>query len=137
MKELITYYKRLDGELTPGLQGYLINFELTNLLTEVVSATMSHKAGRKYTPGYGQNGGAAQFFGGALAGESRLGALICLSQSPQHGWETWYSIAQYGRQLAELKTRVRPVAKMPMCFDVPFSQICGLRRCAVGQNLAC
>ena len=114
MRELIVYYRRLDGELTPGLQGYLINFELTNLLTEVVSATMSHKAGRKYTPGYGQNGGAAQFFGGALAGESRLGALICLSQSPQHGWETWYSIAQYGRQLAELKTRVRPVAKMPM-----------------------
>ena len=41
---------------------------------------------------------------GALAGESRLGVIICLSQSKQNGWETWFSIANYGRTLSELKT---------------------------------
>merc|ERR1712066_707855 len=57
-------------------------------------------------------GSAIQFLEGALAGESRLGALICLSQSPQNGWETWFSIAQYGAQLAELRTRVKEVPSM-------------------------
>lgn len=47
--------------------------------------------------------------GRALAGESRLGVIICLSQSKQNGWETWYSVANYGKSLSELKTRVRPV----------------------------
>ena len=106
--------KTPSADMSPGLQGFLINFELSNLLTEVVTATNAHKAGRPYKfAGFG-NSAPIQYFGGALAGESRLAALICLSQSPQHGWETWFSIAQYGKQLAELKTRVRPVDSTPM-----------------------
>lgn len=113
--EMFKYMRNPSEDMSPNLQGYLINFELSNLLTEVVGATTCHKQGRKYTPGWGMNGqGAMSFFGGALAGESRLGALICLSQSPQNGWETWFSIAQYGRQLADLRTRLKsaPVVKM-------------------------
>ena len=106
--------KTPSADMSPGLQGFLINFELSNLLTEVVTATNAHKAGRPYKfAGFG-NSAPIQYFGGALAGESRLAALICLSQSPQHGWETWFSVAQYGKQLSELKTRVIPVETIRM-----------------------
>ena len=142
--EMFKYMRNPTEDMTPGLQGYLINFELSNLLTEVVGATNCHKAGRKYTPGWGMSGQGAMsgfralespprvplgclppsaslaalagrsFFGGALAGETRLGALICLSQSPSNGWETWYSITNYGKQLSELRTCVKPVEALKM-----------------------
>ena len=100
--------------MSPGLQGFLINFELSNLLTEVVTATNAHKAKQPYkSSGFGQSASIA-YFGGALAGESRLGVIICLSQSKQNGWETWFSMANYGRPLSELKTRVRPVESVGM-----------------------
>ena len=104
----------LSKKLSPGAQGYLINYELSSLLSEVVYATNAHKAGKAYKMSAMVGGGALLFFGGALAGESRLGALVCLSQSPQHGWETWFSVAQYGKQLSELKTRVIPVETIRM-----------------------
>ena len=114
MQEMIRYMKTPSADMSPGLQGFLINFELSNLLTEVVTATNAHKAKQTYkSSGFG-NSASVAYFGGALAGESRLGAIICLSQSKQNGWETWYSIANYGRQLADLKTRVRPVESVSM-----------------------
>eukprot|EP00928_Gymnodinium_smaydae_P010955 TRINITY_DN14118_c0_g1_i1.p1 TRINITY_DN14118_c0_g1~~TRINITY_DN14118_c0_g1_i1.p1 ORF type:complete len:468 (-),score=47.52 TRINITY_DN14118_c0_g1_i1:240-1604(-) len=115
MCEIFQLMKNPAKDMSPGLQGYLINFELSNLLSEVVSATNAHKAGRRYICGWGPNSqGALAYFGGALAGEVRPAVLICLSQSPQNGWETWFSIAQYGKQLAELKTRLKPVDTIPM-----------------------
>lgn len=113
-QEMIRYMKTPSADMSPGLQGFLINFELSNLLTEVVTATNAHKAKQTYkSSGFG-NSASVAYFGGALAGESRLGAIICLSQSKQNGWETWYSIANYGKSLSELKTRVRPVDAKPM-----------------------
>ena len=114
MCELYTFMRNPNEDLSAGMQGFLINYELSSLLSEVVAATNLQKAGRAYKPSFGMNGGALAFFGSALAGECRLGALICLSQSAQNGWETWYSIAQYGKQLAALKTRVQKVAAAPM-----------------------
>lgn len=114
MQDMIRYMKTPSADMSPGLQGFLINFELSNLLTEVVTATNAHKAKRQYkSSGFG-NSASIAYFGGALAGEARLGVIICLSQSKQHGWETWFSVAQYGKQISELKTRVRPVDAMPM-----------------------
>ena len=114
MQEMLKYMKTPSADMSPGLQGFLINFELSNLLTEVVTATNAHRAKQAYkSSGFG-NSASVLFFGGALAGEARLGCIICLSQSKQNGWETWFSIAQYGKGLSELKTRVRPVAAKPM-----------------------
>ena len=114
--ELYTWYKKgMQSELSIGLQGFLINFELTGVLTEVVVASDLAKRNQPYRQRNGFMGGSATaFLSGALAGDARLGALICLSQSPQNGWETWFSVAQYGRQLAELRTRVRKVTSAPM-----------------------
>ena len=39
---------------------------------------------------------------------------MCLSQSPQNGWETWFSIAKYGEQLSKLHTRVQVQKAVPM-----------------------
>lgn len=115
MTEIMMHFRNpTKGELSPAAQGYMINFELMALLSQVVSATDQHKAGRQYRVPQGLGGGALGFLGGALAGESRLGALICLSQSPQNGWETWFSMAQYGRRLSELRTRVRSASVTPM-----------------------
>ena len=36
MMEMIRYMKTPSADMSPGLQGFLINFELSNLLTEVV-----------------------------------------------------------------------------------------------------
>lgn len=109
MQEMIRYMKTPSADMSPGLQGFLINFELSNLLTEVVTATNAHRAKRQYkSSGFG-NSASIAYFGGALAGESRLAVIICLSQSKHNGWETWYSVANYGKSLSQLKTRVKPV----------------------------
>mmetsp|Transcript_37695 Transcript_37695/g.59625 ORF Transcript_37695/g.59625 Transcript_37695/m.59625 type:complete len:470 (+) Transcript_37695:87-1496(+) len=112
--ELWQYFQNLKkgiaGSLSLELQGYLINLELTGLLDSVVLATDNAKHGRPQRLGSLCCGGSAiSFLGGGLAGEARLEALICLSQSPQNGWETWFSIARYGAELAKLKTRVKKV----------------------------
>ena len=48
MQEMIRYMKAPSVDMSPGLQGFLINFELSNLLTEVVTATNAHKAKQTY-----------------------------------------------------------------------------------------
>jgi len=114
MIELGLYFRNgMKDTLSLELQGYLINLELHFLLCQVVGASDMAKKGKAYkSPTRMMGGSATQFLGGAMAGEARLGALICLSQSPQNGWETWFSIAQYGAQLAELRTRVKEVSSM-------------------------
>merc|ERR1711972_1135645 len=113
LMELYQYFNRMkkgmEGSLSLELQGYLINLELMFLLDSVVTATDNAKHGRKHKCGGYCTGSATAFLDGGLAGEARLEALICLSQSPQNGWETWFSIARYGAQLAKLKTRVKEV----------------------------
>jgi len=116
--ELDTYFRGgCQGQLSIGMQGYLINSELTGLLTAVVSATNEMKAGRpfEYKKGPGMYGGSAiAFLWQALAGDARLDVLICLSQSPQNGWETWFSVAKYRAQLYALKTRLKKVVELPI-----------------------
>ena len=104
----------MNQDLSPGAQGFLINFELTMLLTLIAAASDMAKAGKQFKLPKTVGGNAITFLGGACTGEARMGALICLSQSPQHGWETWFSVANYGKQLSELKTRVIPVKTIPM-----------------------
>jgi len=113
--ELYTFSKKGgQGTLSLELQGYLINYELTGLLDAVVTASNYAKQGTEYKEKSFLGGATASFFGGALAGESRLDALICLSQSPQNGWETWFSIAKYGALLSQLRTRVKSVPSSPL-----------------------
>ena len=68
----------LDGS------GFLINFELSDLLSEVVYATDMAKNGRPYKNNNNMMGAGAttSFFGGALGGECRLGAPARLSPPP-------------------------------------------------------
>merc|ERR1740129_2659421 len=84
------------------------------LLDTVVAASNLAKQGQEYKERSYLGGATTSFFGGALAGEARLDALVCLSQSPQNGWETWFSTAKYGAQLSQLKTRVKAVRSAPM-----------------------
>ena len=78
--EMFKYMRNPTEDMTPGLQGYLINFELSNLLTEVVGATNCHKAGRKYTPGWGMSGQGAMSGFRALESPPRV-PLGCLPPS--------------------------------------------------------
>ena len=48
------------------------------------------------------------FLGNQIKGESLISVLICLSQAPQNGWETWYSL-WYGSKMAGLKVAVPQV----------------------------
>lgn len=115
MLELHAYFKKgCEGTLSLELQGYLINLELMGLLDKVVTVNNLAMRGKEYKDRDFLGGATTSFFGGALAGEARLDALICLSQSPQNGWETWFSTAKYGAQLSQLRTRVKSVRSTAM-----------------------
>ena len=45
------------------------------------------------------------YLGNLIKGACVMSMLICLSQAPQNGWETWFSL-WYGSKMAELQVRI-------------------------------
>merc|ERR1719359_2424620 len=50
---------------------------------------------------------AMQTIASCFDGRALLGMIVCMSQSPQHGSETWFS-CEMGERLAALKSPVQP-----------------------------
>merc|ERR1719401_1096889 len=46
--------------------------------------------------------------GRCLMGQCWMNAIVCLSQSPQNGWETWFSCT-YGEALAKMQAPLKKV----------------------------
>merc|ERR1712046_85066 len=79
--------------------------------TEVQNATAAHQAKRRYVKPRGTaTTDTMRFLSRSLDGDCLLAMMICVSQAPQNGWETWFS-CQYGEQLARLKS---PLKKMKL-----------------------
>merc|ERR1712188_260386 len=90
-----------------GAEGGLINFELSMFATEVQNATDAHLAKRRYVKPRGSaTTDTMRFLGRSLDGYCLLAMMVCISQAPQNGWETWFS-CKYGEQLARLKSPLK------------------------------
>merc|ERR1719235_293073 len=103
--------KPLTKEEQMGAEGGLINFELSLFATEVQTATEAHLAKRRYIKPRGTcTTDTMRFLGRSLYGYCLLAMMVCISQAPQNGWETWFSCT-YGERLARLKS---PLKKMKL-----------------------
>jgi len=97
-------FKILMGEEPKSLAvtGLIINMELMEIGKEAIKATDAHKKGRKYVPPKQLATSAMQFVGSNFDATVDVGMVVCLSQAPQNGWETWFSL-EFGKNLSELK----------------------------------
>lgn len=89
-------------EMSVGAQGTLINHELSQITTSISKATDEWKAGRPYKVPTAMVPPCVWFLGGCCTGYAKLGVVVCFSQSPQNGWESWYSCT-WGRECAKLQ----------------------------------
>ena len=89
-----------------AMQAQLINFELQELRTLALQASEAHKANKKYSPPTSNYTQAIRFVASNLDGSCRTGMVITLSQAPQNGWETWFSL-NYGTTLAEIEVKLK------------------------------
>jgi len=83
-------------------QTLMINYELFLLGREVLTATEKHRRGRSYAPPRQATTPFIRFMGACLDGSCRTAMIVTLSQAPQNGWETWFSL-QYGTDLSKLR----------------------------------
>jgi hypothetical protein len=101
------YFKTMKGEpITCEEEGLLINYGLSEFSREVKVATNLHKRKKAYqVPRQGAMP-LTQYLGRCIDGRAMTNMIVCLSQAPQCGWETWFSL-NYGTDLAELRTLVK------------------------------
>jgi len=98
--------KKLTKAEQQGMEGSCINFELSAIKSEIVKATEQNQKKKKYQNNCFPGTALTRYIGRCLVGQSWLTAIVCLSQSPQNGWETWFS-CEYGEGLAKLQAPVR------------------------------
>lgn len=100
------WYGKQTTNGTVASQAAVINYELAGLAKEVIAATDMYRRKKKYSAPTQMSTMAIQFLAGCFNGNYRLGMLVCLSQAPNCGWETWFSL-QYGNDLSKLKAPCR------------------------------
>jgi hypothetical protein len=88
-------------DLSVSAQGSIINMELSLITTAIKQATDQWKAGRKFKPQTDWSP-SMKYMLGCCTGACRLGVVIGISQSPQNGWETWFSCT-WGENVAALQ----------------------------------
>merc|ERR1719159_2421532 len=89
-----------------GGEGAIINWDLTSLMNEVQKATDAAQKKRPYKCGTAMMTPAMQTICSCFDGRALLGMVVCASQAPQHGSETWFSMTM-GEKLATLKSPVQ------------------------------
>jgi Ca2+-binding EF-hand superfamily protein len=90
-----------------GGEGAIINWDLTSMMNQVQNASDCAKAKRAYKCGTALITPAIQTIASCFDGRALMGMVVCLSQAPQHGSESWFSCTM-GEKLASLKSRVKP-----------------------------
>ena len=86
-------------------QGFFINYELSALHTLCVNATEAHKKGKQFKVASSLTPPGVQYVASLINGSCIMNMIICLSQAPQNGWETWFSL-KYGTDLSKLEIKV-------------------------------
>eukprot|EP00929_Paragymnodinium_shiwhaense_P029291 TRINITY_DN16815_c0_g1_i2.p1 TRINITY_DN16815_c0_g1~~TRINITY_DN16815_c0_g1_i2.p1 ORF type:complete len:1107 (+),score=237.16 TRINITY_DN16815_c0_g1_i2:88-3321(+) len=100
-------------KLSVGAQGFMINWEISHITTEMQKAAETHKKGMPYKAQKAMSTAASLYFCGNCDGRSRIAACVTISQSPQHGFESWFSL-NYGEKLAAFKGPLYRVKPEPM-----------------------
>lgn len=90
-----------------GGEGAIINWDLSSMMDQIQKATECAKAKRQYKCGTAMMTPAMQTICSCFDGRALMGLIVCVSQSQQHGQETWFS-CQMGQRLAALKSIVKP-----------------------------
>jgi hypothetical protein len=104
-----------DGKpVDVGVEGTIINLELTMLVNEAKTATERHASKHKYKSPTGGTTDFLRFMGGCFEGRKRLGMLICATPSVANSGETWFSM-NMGKGLAKLKVplKMHKIKKFP------------------------
>jgi hypothetical protein len=83
----------------------MINYGLAELQTMFVTATEAHKKGKKFKVATALTPPDVQYISQLVNGSCIMNMIICLSQAPQNGWETWFSL-QYGTNLSKLEIAI-------------------------------
>ena len=86
-------------------QGFLINYELSEMHTLAVNATDAHKKGKPFKVATSLTPPGIQYIAQLINGSCIMNMIICLSQAPQNGWETWFSL-KYGADLSKLEIKI-------------------------------
>jgi hypothetical protein len=87
-------------------QAHMINYELFEIGKEVLLAAGKHRSRQKYSPPTQNTPPTIKFIGACLDGTALMSMVVCLSQAPQNGWETWFSL-KYGTDLSKLASPVK------------------------------
>lgn len=93
-------------EVPTGAQAFVINWELSQIMTEVKKATEAHRRNKKYTPPRQLATAIIKFLGACFDGNALTSMCLCLSPANVNGWETWFSL-QYGTAVSKLKVPIR------------------------------
>ncbi|CAB9501015.1 Kinesin-like protein KIN [Seminavis robusta] len=102
------FYKLYRGEtMTAYEEGCLINYELFEFCKEIKMATSLHKTKKPYMAPRQCGTNLTKYLGRCIDGRALLAMIVCISQAPQCGWETWFSM-NYGTDLAGLCTPTHP-----------------------------
>merc|ERR1719220_1868234 len=78
-----------------------------------MTASEAHRKGQPFKAKKESSTAASFYFQACCDGSARLGACVTLSQSPQHGFETWFSL-QYAETLESLRVPLVKVSPEPM-----------------------
>lgn len=89
-------------------EGLLINCTLFELRKEVKLVTGLHKSNKPHRAPRQLGMPLTKCLGKCIDGRALLAMIVCVSQAPQCGWETWI-LMNYGNDLASLCTPVIPV----------------------------
>jgi len=89
-------------KLSLGAQGFMINYELSFVQTEVLKAGDMHKKGLEYKAQKAMSTAGSLYMTACCDGRARLGMIVTLSPSPQHGFESWFTL-KYAEALVKLK----------------------------------
>ena len=112
--------KEPNAPVSAGEQGFYINFELSALQTLCYTATEAHKKGKPFNVARALTPPFIQYCSTLINGSCIMNMIICLSQAPQNGWETWFSL-NYGTDLSKLEIKI-PKQK-PTSFKKYLAQV--------------
>lgn len=90
-------------KLSLGVQGFMINYELSLVQTAILGAGECHRKGLPYKATKSLSTAGVIYMTACCDGRARLGMVVTLSPSPQHGFESWFTL-KYTEALAKLKT---------------------------------
>ena len=101
-------------KLSLAVQGFMINYELSFVQTEILKAGEMHRKGNTYKAQKAMSTAGSLYMTACCDGRARLGMVVTLSASPQHGFGSWFTL-KYDSPDPSLTHARSPCARMCAC----------------------